>query len=337
MTNWWLVVFFLCSCLLTALCRLYALRVKMLDVPNARSSHTIPTPRGGGVGLVVTFLIGSALIAKHSSIPIPITTGVIIACALVATVGFIDDHYHLPALLRLIVHALSSLILLYVAEVPSLLPWLPPESPLYGLNYLILGIGLVWLLNLYNFMDGIDGIAGVEALSVIGGVLFILWSNGNFENYGFWIGILGAAVAGFLVWNWPPAKIFMGDAGSGFLGFILGCFAVLTSSNQGISIWTWVILLAVFIVDATVTLLRRLLRGDRFWMAHRSHAYQILARRYGSHTKITLGVLLINFIWLLPWALLATRHPSYALFFVLAATLPLIILAVLVGAGTTND
>ncbi len=337
MSNWWMAAFFLCSLLLTGLCRLYALKVKMLDIPNTRSSHTVPTPRGGGIGLVITFLAGSGLITEYSSIPITITTGVIISCALVAIVGFIDDHFHLPALFRLATHSISALIFLNVAEVPTLSSWFPVDFPLYGFNYLIFGISLVWLLNLYNFMDGIDGIAGTETLSVIGGVLFILWASGNFGNYGSWIGILGAAVAGFLVWNWPPAKIFMGDVGSGFLGFILGCFAILTSNDQTINIWTWVILLAVFIVDATVTLLRRFLRGEHFWMAHRSHAYQILARRYNSHTKITLGVLLINIIWLLPLALLTTRHPPYALFFILAATLPLIILAVSVGAGTTND
>lgn len=337
MSNWWILLLFLCSFLLTGLCRLYALRIQMLDIPNARSSHTIPTPRGGGVGLVLTFLFGTILLIRYSPLPLTATMGTLTACSLVAIVGFLDDHYHLSAILRLSVHTIASALLLFIADIPLIIPWLPVDFYLLGLSYLILGISLVWLLNLYNFMDGIDGLASIEALSVIGAALIILKLNNDLGAYAAWLEILGAAVAGFLFWNWPPAKIFMGDAGSGFLGFVLGCFAILTSGTTGINIWTWVILLAVFIVDSTVTLLRRIIRGDHFWMAHRSHAYQILARRYNSHIKITVGVLLINSVWLFPWAYLTTHYPSNSFFFVLAATIPLIILAIRVGAGTTND
>ena len=337
MNNWWILILFVCSFLLTGLCRLYALRVEMLDIPNARSSHTIPTPRGGGVGLVLTFLLGSLILIRYSPLPTTLIVGTLTACSLVAIVGFIDDHYHLSAILRLSVHVIASALLLSVAEPPSMTSFVSIDFPLFGLDYILLGIGLVWLLNLYNFMDGIDGIAAIEALSVIGAALLILQLNNSMGDYEAWLKILGIAVAGFLFWNWPPAKIFMGDAGSGFLGFVLGCFAILTSNSPGINIWTWVILLAVFIVDATVTLLRRLIRGDRFWMAHRSHAYQILARRYNSHSKVTIGVLFINILWLLPWAFLSTKNPSYIFICISISTLPLIILTYWVGAGTKND
>lgn len=337
MNSWWLAALFLCSFVLTGLCRLYALRIRMLDIPNARSSHAVPTPRGGGIGLVLTFLIGSSLFVRHSVVPDTIIVGVMLAGALVATVGFVDDHHHLPAVLRLAVHALASLILLYVVKMIPVVPWFSTQLSLGWFGYVMAGISLVWLLNLYNFMDGIDGIAGVEAVSVVGGAILILWMNSSHGFYGLWLAALGVAVAGFLVWNLPPAKIFMGDVGSGFVGFVLGCFAVLTSGQQGINIWTWLILLAVFIVDATVTLIRRLLRRDRFWQAHRSHAYQILSRRYNSHARVTIGVLLINVFWLLPWAIVSARMPFYALFCVLVAVLPLVVLAVKVGAGTIND
>ncbi len=337
MSSWWLAGLFLCSLALTGLCRLYALRIRMLDIPNVRSSHTTPTPRGGGLGLVLTFLIGSSLFVRHSDIPDTIIIGVVLAGALVATAGFVDDRYHLPAVLRLVVHVLASLILLYVIQIIPVVPWFSTQLALGWFGYVIAGISLVWLLNLYNFMDGIDGLAGVEAVSVVAGAILILWLNGNYDPYGPWLAVLGVAVAGFLVWNLPPARIFMGDVGSGFVGFIIGCFAVLTSGQQGINLWTWCILLAVFIVDATVTLIRRLLRGERFWQAHRSHAYQILSRRYDSHARVTIGVLLINVLWLLPWAIISARMPSYALFCVLVAVLPLVVLAVRVGSGTTND
>lgn len=336
-SNLWIVVAFFSSLLLTGVFRRYALRVRMVDIPNARSSHVTPTPRGGGVGMLLTFLAGSVLIASSSVLPLKSTMGIILACSLIAIIGFIDDHYPLSSLLRLSVHALSAFLFLRTVEIPDLLPWIPSGTHTYGLETLILGIGLIWLLNLYNFMDGIDGIAAIEGLSVTCGALIILWINGASGAYCSWLGVLSASVAGFLVWNWPPAKIFMGDVGSGFLGFALGCFAILTSASQAINIWAWIILLAVFIVDATVTLLRRLLRGEHFWKAHRSHAYQILSRRYKSHGKVTFGVLLINTLWLFPCAFISTMDPRYPLFCVPAAILPLIILAFRIGAGTTND
>ena len=123
------------------------------------------------------------------------------------------------------------------------------------------------------------------------------------------IPVLAASVAGFLVWNWPPARIFMGDAGSGFLGLCLGAVGWASVVTGRVTIWVWLILLGVFIVDATVTLLRRLLRGAQVAHAHRSHAYQRLSRKYGSHLRVTMGVLCINLFWLGPCAAIAVSRP----------------------------
>jgi len=191
---------------------------------------------------------------------------------------------------------------------------------------------LLWLLNLYNLMDGIDGIASVEAITVCAGgaLLYVL------------IGIpalavapllLAGAVAGFLVWNFPPARIFMGDAGSGFLGVVLGGLALQAAWVTPQLLWAWLILLGVFVLDATFTLLRRLMRGDKIYEAHRSHAYQYASRQYGAHLPVTMAVLAINILWLLPWACVVALGYIDGLLALLIAYLPLALLAVRFNAG----
>jgi Fuc2NAc and GlcNAc transferase len=145
--------------------------------------------------------------------------------------------------------------------------------------------------------------------------------------------ILCAASAGFLIWNWPPAKIFMGDVGSGYLGYVIAVLAMAATRDNPAAVWVWLILGGVFFVDATVTLARRSLLGERLDEAHRSHAYQWLARRWRSHRRVTLSVLAVNVFWLLPAAWLAMRYPRAALWSLAGAFAPLIILAIAAGAG----
>jgi Fuc2NAc and GlcNAc transferase len=145
--------------------------------------------------------------------------------------------------------------------------------------------------------------------------------------------VLAAATLGFLVWNWPPASIFMGDVGSGFLGFTLAVLGLVASRHSVARIEVWMILSGVFVVDATVTLLRRLVRGDRWFEAHRQHAYQYLASRWKKHLPVTILVCAINLFWLFPWAWIAALYPAYAMWCALAALAPLVIIALLLGAG----
>jgi Fuc2NAc and GlcNAc transferase len=142
-----------------------------------------------------------------------------------------------------------------------------------------------------------------------------------------------AACGGFLAWNWPPAKIFMGDVGSGYLGYAIAVLALAAARENSVALLVWLILGAVFFVDATVTLLRRLARRERVYEAHRSHAYQWLARRWQSHRRVTVAVLLVNFFWLLPCALVAVRHPVWAGWMVVLAIVPVTVAALLAGAG----
>ncbi len=191
---------------------------------------------------------------------------------------------------------------------------------------------LVWVLNLFNFMDGIDGIASVEAITVcVGGAL--LYALIGVPALAATPLLLAASVAGFLVWNFPPAKIFMGDAGSGFLGIALGGLTLQAAWAAPQLLWAWLILLGVFVLDATFTLLRRLLRGDKVFEAHRSHAYQYASREYGAHLPVTLAVLAINVLWLLPWACLVALGYIDGLLALLIAYLPLAFLAVRFRAG----
>ncbi|EGW53868.1 MraY family glycosyltransferase [Candidatus Endoriftia persephonae] len=329
----WLIplLVFLGSLQLTGLMHRYALRRGLMDIPNARSSHLVPTPRGGGLAFVSSLMLavlGSYLMGGWASLG-----GRELALALwgggllIALLGFWDDHGHIPARWRLAGHLLvagGALVLLGVPGSLGLPEWLA---------YPLFLIGIVWLLNLFNFMDGIDGIAGSEALSVTGGAMLLIGWLGMDSVLSDWLGVAAAATAGFLLWNWPPAKIFMGDVGSGFLGYLLAIFA-LQSANIGLlPIWSWLILLGVFIVDATLTLARRFLAGEAWYSAHRSHAYQILSRRWRSHRRATLGVLVINLVWLLPLAALAAARPALGVVLTLLAYLPLILLGLKIGAG----
>ncbi|MNQ74182.1 putative undecaprenyl-phosphate N-acetylglucosaminyl 1-phosphate transferase [compost metagenome] len=200
------------------------------------------------------------------------------------------------------------------------------------LGYALAAFYLVWLLNLYNFMDGIDGIASVEAICVClgGALLYLLIGEGGAALAPL---SLAVAVAGFLFWNFPPARIFMGDAGSGFLGIALGVLSLQAAWVAPQLLWSWLILLGVFIVDATWTLFRRLLRGDKVYEAHRSHAYQYASRKFGKHLPVTLAVAMLNLGWLLPIALWVGVGGVDGVLGLLVAYLPLVWLAVRFKAG----
>lgn len=295
------LVVFVFSLLLTGLLRGYALRHNVLDVPNQRSSHKVPTPRGGGMAIVVTFLIGGVWLPDWSSGWQQVL--VLLAGALVAVVGFIDDHVSLAPSRRLLVHGLGALLVtcaaggLPVIELGSW-QWMPGWA-----GYVLALVGLVWLINLNNFMDGIDGLAGAEAVSVCL-IVWLLHVLGGQPEAGSLILILGSAAFGFLIWNWPPARIFMGDGGSGFLGLMLGALMLLDASNEPRMLWVWMVLLGVFVVDATWTLLQRWYLGIKLSEAHRTHAYQYASRAAGRHLPVTLSVVMINFLWLAPIAIL---------------------------------
>ncbi|VFR29698.1 Undecaprenyl-phosphate N-acetylglucosaminyl 1-phosphate transferase [plant metagenome] len=321
---------------LTGVLRRYALARNVLDVPNARSSHQQPTPRGGGLAFVIGFLLGLVALWLSGGVATDVACALGGAGAWIALVGFLDDHGHIQARWRLLAHfAAAAWILAWLGGAPPLAVG-SATFQLGAVGSVLAALYLVWLLNLYNFMDGIDGIASVEAICATVGaaVLYVLVGQPGLLGTSL---LLGATVAGFLVWNFPPARIFMGDGGSGFLGIVLGGLSLQAGWDAPALLWGWLILLGVFVVDATTTLLRRLLRGEKVYEAHRTHAYQYAARRWKSHKVVTLSVLVINIFWLLPWAMLVAVEWLPGWLGALVAYAPLLALALSLGAGRAES
>jgi Fuc2NAc and GlcNAc transferase len=312
---------------LTWLVRKYALAKGMLDRPNARSSHTVETPRGGGISIVLVASIGTIIGWGVGAIDGALAAVVLFGGSAVAIVGYLDDRGHVSVRARLAVHFASAILCVWILGGPGTLSFGTAQVDLGWIGDVLSVVAVVWMLNLFNFMDGIDGIAATEAAFVaIAGALI----TGGGLAFGL---IIGAACLGFLVWNWPPARIFMGDVGSGYLGYVLASLMLAGTSSDPVALWVWMILASIFIVDATVTLTVRLIRGERVYQAHRSHVYQRLARRWGSHLRVTSGVIGLNVGFLLPCAWLAYKFPQCAIWIVGALFLGLGALAVVAGAG----
>lgn len=323
----------LAASVLTAVLRRYALARALLDHPNVRSSHSVATPRGGGLAIVLAFFAALGWLWAEGQLSTSWALALLGGGGLTATIGFIDDHHPLPARWRLLVHfaAAAWILLLLAAD----LPWPASATGRYVL-LAIAALYLVWLLNLYNFMDGIDGLAGIEAVCAGVGASLVLATTGA-GAHALPPLLLAAAAAGFLWWNFPPARIFMGDVGSGFVGLVLATLSLQAASLAPRLGWAWLILLGVFIVDASFTLLRRLLRGERVHQAHRRHAYQFAARRHRSHRAVSLTVAAINLGWLLPLAWLVAAERLSGPLGLGIAWLPLLALAVHYKAGAASE
>ena len=327
------VAAFSLSLFITGLMKRYAQRADLLDVPNYRSSHRVATPRGGGLSFVLVFLVSVVGLYLVGGLSTAFLFSLLIGGALIAGIGFMDDHQHVPALWRFLVQVAAAS---FAVEMCGGLPILQIGNRLVDLGVsgdVAAIVFTVWLINLYNFMDGIDGIAAVEAICVVGGALAISSGIDAGESARSLLVVFVAAVSGFLVWNWPPAKIFMGDVGSGFIGFVLAIFAIISSKQGLLPIWCWLILAGVFVVDSTVTLITRVINGEQWYAAHNNHAYQKASRRLDGHQPVTLLVLGINVLWLLPIAWLASLWPENGWWLTVIAWLPLISLALFLKAG----
>lgn len=299
----------LISLLLTGAVRRYAVRRALFDIPNERSSHTVPTPRGGGLAIAVTLAFGVATLGFSGIVQIKVMWALLGGGALVAGIGWMDDHRHVAPHWRVSVHALAALWAVYCLGGLAKITVGGDAWHIGWLGSVLAVIGIVWLINLYNFMDGIDGLAGVEAVTAgLSGAALFWWAG--LPGLGLAAALVAMSGAGFLGWNWPPAKIFMGDVGSGLLGY---CFAVLALAGEKsgqVPAALWLVLLAVFVLDATFTLISRVLAGERWYTAHRSHAYQRTAQLGYSHRRVTLTVGLINMLILFPLAALALSYPA---------------------------
>ena len=271
------------------------LRRAPLDHPSERSSHAVPTPRGGGMAIVFASCIALLWSARAGWSDQPLALALATGGAIVAIVGWWDDRRGVSPGVRMVAHLTAAAIGLWLVGgfAGINLGGVRMEMGIAG-EVLALA-GIVWAINLFNFMDGIDGIAGVEAVTVgVGGAL-LLWIHATPGGVLAPL-ILAAAAAGFLVWNWAPARIFMGDVGSGYLGYCFAILAIWSEGHGGPSVLSWAALAMAFILDATVTLGRRFRRHQRLTEAHRSHAYQRLVQSGWSHRAVTGSVLAINLL-----------------------------------------
>ena len=280
----------LASAALTYLARSVLLRRAILDLPNARSSHTVPTPRGGGWGLMLALLpawIWSTATAGRLDDPAELLL-ILGAIGLIA-VSWIDDRRGLGPAPRFAAQAVA--VALVMAALPRDLSLTAGFLPL-PLDRVLAGLAWLWFVNLFNFMDGIDGIAGGSAAAMGIGIMLVSMLHGPHELQAFRGAAIAAASVGFLLWNWQPAKIFLGDVGSVPLGYLLGFELVQLAMDAAQA--AAIIVALYYLADATITLLRRAARGERVWQAHREHFYQQAVRGGRSHAQVAAAAVLVQ-------------------------------------------
>lgn len=271
--------------------RRWTLKRGVFDIPNERSSHSVPTPRGGGLIIVAVSLIGYIIAVNLNNVQI--SWGYFAGAILIATVSWLDDLLSIRFGWRLLVHiAAAILVVSSVGFIRSV------EVPFYGSS---IGLGnagsvltviwIVWMVNAYNFMDGIDGIAGMQAVVAAVAWTLFAWMF-NYQAIYIYCGIAAAACLGFLIHNWHPAKIFMGDVGSAFLGFTFAVLPLIAFDQDGGNIQLLtsgaVVFVWFFLFDAAMTFLLRLMRGKKVWEAHRDHLYQKMVISGMRHSTVTL-------------------------------------------------
>ncbi len=309
-----------------------ARRLGVMAEVNERSSHTVPTPSSGGVGIVLAASLAGIFVA----IPYPLEIyPVIIAGVFIAIIGYLDDRQPIAPRWRLgaqILLAGAVAVTVPLEVLGSQIGLALPES--IFLILLVLG-GALWI-NLYNFMDGIDGLAASEAIFLLLAALFVAWwfrPDVWYQGVFWWMVWLAAACLGFLLLNWAPAKIFMGDAGSTYLGLMLFFFAIASMAGSWLSLSQWLILAGAFLADSLTTLVRRALNREPVWQGHKRHAYQNLQRRLGSHARATLIYIGVDIVLLLPLAMLAGAYRELDWAFALIAYVILVPAAIRAGAG----
>jgi len=268
----------------------------LIDIPNHRSSHVQATPRAGGMVFMLAWVLWMLFAAYQQLIPWHLTAILLPSIMLISIIGLIDDRYSIAAKWRFLAQCCATALLLW-------------QLPIGIFIAVIAALALIWSTNLFNFMDGIDGIAAIEALTVFGFGGIIFWAHGALALS--WVSwSLCAGCAGFLVWNLPPAKIFMGDVGSTSLGFLVIALPLIGLQQYHISPVPWFILYSAFLTDASATLIRRLFAGEKWYQAHKSHAYQRLHQAGFSHAQVLFFLMGLNAI-LIYLANLALDKPQY--------------------------
>ena len=313
-----LVLTFLASIAFCWLYLRYARRKRWLDDPNERSSHTSSTPHGGGLGIFAAFALGLTLYATQTHAFDTQLVPLLFATFILVIIGWVDDLIALSIALRFSMYTVLS-----VAVVSWILLGSESAGEVWLMPFAV--IFLLWLLNLYNFMDGIDGLAATQCFLACACAALLVFIGEGPGTYTVVCFMLALAHLGFLFFNWPPARLFMGDAGSVPTGFLLGALALYGQVNDLLPLACWLILLAAFIADATCTLLGRLFTGQPVTQPHRLHLYQRLSRHWGSHVSVDILLLALNAFWLFPLAWAASIWPQHQFILVILAYIPLLL------------
>jgi UDP-N-acetylmuramyl pentapeptide phosphotransferase/UDP-N-acetylglucosamine-1-phosphate transferase len=293
----------------------YAQRRRLIDEPGVRRSHSTPTPRGGGIGIVVAVLLAACIPAIMRP-PTSIGAAVVltVAIVIVAVVGWIDDHRGLSARARFVAHCIAAIVfLLPVIAAVALSPDALEENfttkvSTVWVSLVVIVIAIVWFVNLHNFMDGIDGILAAQAIFVLAALAFVCRHVG--EPHAGEILVFAAAAAGFLPFNFPRARIFMGDVGSGVLGLLIAVAVLWQMSAPDTALSSGLVLCSAFVTDATCTLVSRMARGRRWYSAHREHLYQWLVRSGFSHAGVVALYMGWNLVIALPVVAWINRAPG---------------------------
>ena len=266
---------FVSGCLTRILCKPTS-SLYVLDYPNERSLHSRPTPRTGGIAIITAVFAAGSVWLVYLGEASPKAILLALAVAIVAATSFVDDRRHVEPHYRLIAHFAAAAIVVYAGFTLDAIP------------AIVAAFYVVWMLELYNFMDGIDGFAGGMAVAGFG-TLALLGAMGGAPLVAGVSSIVAAAALGFLFSNFPPARIFMGDVGSASLGLLAAAVSLWGAQIGAYPFWTGILVFSPFIVDASITLARRIARREKFWRPHKTHYYQRMVQLGWSHRRVVLS------------------------------------------------
>ena len=304
-----------------------------IDKPEDRSIHKYPTPSAGGISIIITFILYLlALLALYPANNISYII-MLVSVMPVLIIGSIDDLKKIGVYKRLLVHAFSAVVIVYYFQIDSN----SFSADFKGQSsYMIVFASVIlsmWLMNLYNFMDGVDGYAATESIFVALSASLIAYLNNPSSHIYMYLLGFGAANIGFLIRNWHPAKIFMGDTGSISSGCIFAFFIFYSGSESVISIYTWLILLSIFISDATYTLVVRIVTKKNITEPHLTHAFHIITKTKKSQLFTVKALIYLNILWTLPMAILSIIYINYHIMIAFIVYLPILLYLIKIGAG----
>ncbi len=329
-----LVLIFVITFFGVYLYRTMSVKASIVANPNYRSMHTSLIPTGGGIVFSSIFFICLIFLWGLNRLPNDIFIVLGVGGVLSAFFGFMDDIFEIGVKHKIFAQLLLASWVIFWFEGGPLLrvEWIPSLMAI-----LITIFFLVWVINAYNFIDGVDGMAISGSIFISGSIaLIMLITNGSSVIFLFSILLLGCSAA-FAVFNWPPASIFMGDAGSLFFGYIYGALIIYTIMHEQINVYTWIIILSYFIADTTATQISRLLLLKKWNKAHRSHAYQNIAKITDSHLKTTLGVIFYNIFWVLPLLIWSIKDPNVVSIVITISMLPAFVVSFKYGPFLLSD